>query len=162
MSPDALADARAWLAQDPDPDTRTELEALIAAAAAGDAAAGRDLVERFTGALEFGTAGLRGLLGAGPQRMNRVVVQRGTAGLGDYLLATLPDAAARGVVIAYDGRRNSRRFADDAAAVLAGKGIRVHLASAPWPTPLAAWAVTTNGAPAGIMVTASHNPPEYN
>jgi len=165
MTPDALAaalaDARAWLAQDPDPDTRTELEALIASAA-GDVAAGRDLVERFTGALEFGTAGLRGLLGAGPQRMNRVVVQRVTAGLADYLLATLPGAAARGVVIAYDGRRNSRRFADDAAAVLAGKGIRVHLATAPWPTPLAAWAVTAHQAAAGIMVTASHNPPEYN
>jgi phosphomannomutase len=162
MAPDPYADARAWLAQDADPDTRTELEQLIAAASAGDAAAGRDLVERFTGALEFGTAGLRGVLGAGPQRMNRVMVQRVTAGLADYLLAHVPGAEQRGVVIGHDARRKSRLFAEDAAEILAGKGVRVLLAAGPWPTPTSAWAVTEYGAAAGIMVTASHNPPEYN
>jgi phosphomannomutase len=162
MAPDPYADARAWLAQDADPDTRSELEQLIAAASGGDAAAGRDLVERFTGALEFGTAGLRGVLGAGPQRMNRVMVQRVTAGLADYLLAHVPGADQRGVVIGHDARRKSRLFAEDAAEILAGKGVRVLLAAGPWPTPTSAWAVTEYGAAAGIMVTASHNPPEYN
>jgi phosphomannomutase len=162
MAPDPYADARAWLAQDSDPDTRSELEQLIAAASAGDAAAGRDLVERFTGALEFGTAGLRGVLGAGPQRMNRVMVQRVSAGLGDYLLAHLPGAADKGVVIGHDARRKSRLFAEDTAEILAAKGIRVLLAAGPWPTPTSAWAVTAYGAAAGVMVTASHNPPEYN
>jgi phosphomannomutase len=162
MAPDPYADARAWLAQDSDPDTRSELEALIAAASGGDAAADRDLVERFTGALEFGTAGLRGVLGAGPQRMNRVMVQRVSAGLGDYLLAHVPGAADKGVVIGHDARRKSRLFAEDTAEILAAKGIRVLLAAGPWPTPTSAWAVTEYGAAAGVMVTASHNPPEYN
>jgi phosphomannomutase len=162
MAPDPYADARAWLAQDSDPDTRSELEQLIAAASGGDAAADRDLVERFTDALEFGTAGLRGVLGAGPQRMNRVMVQRVSAGLGDYLLAHVPGAADKGVVIGHDARRKSRLFAEDTAEILAAKGIRVLLAAGPWPTPTSAWAVTEYGAAAGVMVTASHNPPEYN
>jgi phosphomannomutase len=162
MASDPIADARAWLAQDSDPDTRLELEALLAAVEGGDESARRDLIERFTGALEFGTAGLRGVLGAGPQRMNRVMVARVTAGLGAYLLQEGRDAATRGVVIAHDARRKSRVFAEDAAEILAGMGVRVLLAREPWPTPLAAWAVTRFVAAAGVMVTASHNPPEYN
>jgi len=96
--------AAGWLEEDPDPATADELRALIAAADGGDTAAGRELAERFTGTLEFGTAGLRGILGAGPQRMNRVLVRKVTAGLAAYLLANVPDAKRLGVVI---GRKGS-------------------------------------------------------
>jgi phosphomannomutase len=154
--------AEAWLAEDPDPTTAAELRALLAACDAGDAAAQKDLAERFTGALEFGTAGLRGVLGAGPQRMNRVLVRKVSAGLAAYLEANVPDARARGVVIGHDARHLSREFAEDTARVLGGAGIRSFLAHRPWPTPMTAWAVTAQRACAGIMVTASHNPPEYN
>jgi phosphomannomutase len=156
------AAAAAWLAEDPDPKTAEELRALIERADRGDAAAERDLRERFDGQLEFGTAGLRGILGAGPQRMNRVLVRKVTAGLAAYLRAHAPDAAKRGVVIGHDARHNSRVFAEDTARVLAGCGFVAHLAHRPWPTPTTAWAVTDLGAAAGVMVTASHNPPAYN
>jgi phosphomannomutase len=154
--------AAAWLEQDPDPVTEEELRALLAAADGGDAAALRELAERFTGTLEFGTAGLRGILGAGPQRMNRVLVRKVSAGLGAYLLANAGEAKQRGVVIGHDARRNSRIFAEDTARVLGGAGIKTFLAHRPWPTPTTAWAVTNAGACAGVMVTASHNPPAYN
>ena len=154
--------AEAWLAEDPDPTTAAELRALLAACDAGDAAARKDLAERFTGALEFGTAGLRGVLGAGPQRMNRVLVRKVSAGLAAYLEANVPDARARGVVIGHDARHLSREFAEDTARVLGGAGIRSFLAHRPWPTPMTAWAVTAQRACAGVMVTASHNPPAYN
>src|SRR4051812_36166782 len=155
-------DAEAWLAEDPDPTTAGELRALLAACDAGDPAARKDLAERFTGTLEFGTAGLRGILGAGPQRMNRVLVRKVTAGLAAYLLEHAPDARTRGVVIGHDARHNSRAFAEDTARVLGGAGIRSYLAPRPWPTPTTAWATVKLGACAGVMVTASHNPPEYN
>ncbi len=154
--------AEAWLDEDPDPTTADELRALIAAADGGDASAIRELHERFTGSLEFGTAGLRGILGAGPQRMNRVLVRKVTAGLGAYLLANVPDAKRLGVLIGHDARRNSRVFSEDTARVLGGIGIKVYLAHRPWPTPTTAWAVGATNACAGIMVTASHNPPAYN
>jgi phosphomannomutase len=154
--------AEAWLAEDPDPVTADELRRLIAACDAGDAAALADLAERFTGSLEFGTAGLRGILGAGPQRMNRVLVRKVSAGLAAYLIANADDARRRGVVIGHDARRNSRVFAEDTARVLGGAGIKVLLAHRPWPTPTTAWAVTDRDACAGVMVTASHNPPAYN
>ncbi len=154
--------AEAWLAEDQDPVTVDELRALIATADAGDAAAVRELHERFHGQLEFGTAGLRGVLGAGPQRMNRVLVRKVTAGLAAYLLEHVPGAAHSGVVIGYDYRTNSRVFAEDTARVLAGAGVRAFLAHRPWPTPTTAWAVTDHKAAGGVMVTASHNPPEYN
>lgn len=154
--------AAAWLAEDPDSVTADELRGLLAAAERGDSAADRELAERFTGTLEFGTAGLRGILGAGPQRMNRVLVRKVSAGLAAYLHAHATDAAARGVVIGHDARRNSRVFAEDTARVLGGAGIRVYLAHRPWPTPTTAWAVVAKGAAAGVMVTASHNPPAYN
>ena len=127
-----------WLSEDPDAVTADELRALLART---DEASDRELHERFTGSLEFGTAGLRGILGAGPQRMNRVLVRKVTAGLGAYLLAHAPDAKARGVVIGHDSRRNSRVFTEDTARVLGGMGIRVYLAHRPWPTPTTAWAV---------------------
>ncbi|HEY4242518.1 MAG TPA: phospho-sugar mutase [Kofleriaceae bacterium] len=156
------AAAEAWLAEDPDPITQDELARLLAADAAGDAAATADLAERFTGQLEFGTAGLRGILGAGPQRMNRVLVRKVSAGLAAYLRREVPGADKRGVVIGHDARRNSRVFAEDTARVLAGAGIRVYLAHRAWPTPTTAWTVTHTNACAGVMVTASHNPAAYN
>jgi len=149
----ALAgDVRAWIAADPDPRTRAELEELLAT---GDGAA---LAERFAGPLEFGTAGLRGALGAGPSRMNVAVVRGAARGLATFLLAERAGAAERGVAIGYDARHQSRDFAHDSAAVFAAAGIRVYLADRPWPTPLAAFAVRHLGAIAGVMVTASHNP----
>ncbi len=121
-----------------------------------------ELLERFEHALEFGTAGLRGLLGAGPNRMNRAVVRRTTAGLARYLKAHVPDAAQRGVVIGRDGRRMSREFAQDAAAVLAAEGIPALVFADVVPTPVTAFAIVHLGAAGGVMVTASHNPPQYN
>lgn len=153
---DLQARASAWIEQDPDPETRAELERLLVA---GD----RDgLADRFHAMLEFGTAGIRGILGAGPNRMNRVVVRKVTAGLAAYLLETVPDVRRRGVIVGRDARRLSLEFAEDTARVLAGAGIPVRLADRPWPTPTTAWAVLARGAAAGVMVTASHNPPAYN
>ena len=145
----------AWIARDPDPDTRAELRGLL------DGDADR-LAERFDGRLTFGTAGLRGPLGAGPTRMNRVVVRDVTAGMCAHLLATVPDAADRGVVVGRDARHGSREFAVDTAGVLAAAGVRVHLFGEPVPTPLLAFAVRHLGAAAGVQVTASHNPPGDN
>jgi phosphomannomutase len=154
--------AEAWLSEDPDPKTAHELRSLIERADKGDAKAQRELHESFDGQLEFGTAGLRGILGPGPQKMNRVLVRKVTAGLAAYLRAQVPDAATRGVLIGHDARHNSRVFAEDTARVLAGAGIKALLAPRPWPTPTTAWAVTATAAAAGVMVTASHNPPAYN
>jgi phosphomannomutase len=155
--------AERWIAQDPDPSTRAELASLLARARAGSAEAQADLADRFIGPLEFGTAGLRGLLGAGESRMNRAVILRTTFGLGNYLLAEAPDLArSRGVVIGYDGRRMGREFAEDTAAVLAALGIPATITPFPCSTPLTAFAVRDQEAAAGVMVTASHNPPEYN
>ena len=154
--------AESWLAEDPDSTTAEELRSIIAAADGGDPNAVKELHERFTGALEFGTAGLRGILGAGPQRMNRVLVRKVTAGLGRYLLENVPEAKRLGVLIGHDARRNSRVFSEDTARVLCGMGIKVYLAHRPWPTPTTAWAVVDKKACAGVMVTASHNPPAYN
>ncbi|MGI9288704.1 MAG: phospho-sugar mutase [Pseudomonadales bacterium] len=147
---------QAWLARDPDPDTRAELERLVEL---------NDKVEiarRFNGRLQFGTAGLRGVVGAGPARMNRLVVRETTAGLGQYLLATNADAAARGVIVAYDGRLDSRQFARDAASVFAALGFKVYITTDVAPTPVGAYGVVSLGTAAGVVVTASHNPPEYN
>jgi phosphomannomutase len=154
--------AEQWLDEDPDPQTRGELQALITKYDAGDTGARDQLREMFHGSLEFGTAGLRGMLGPGPQGMNRVLVRKVTAGLAAYLHANVADIAKRGVLIGYDGRHNSRVFAEDTARVLAGTGIPALLAHRPWPTPTTAWAVVDRGCAAGVMVTASHNPPAYN
>ena len=162
MTNAVVAAAQAWHDQDCDAVTRSELATLLRQVQAGDPAAQRDLTERFTGQLEFGTAGLRGVLGAGPQRMNRVLVRKVSAGLASYVMAHVPNARARGVVLGYDGRRNSLIFVHDTARVLAGAGLQVYLAHRPWPTPTTAWTVERCGAAAGVMVTASHNPPEYN
>jgi phosphomannomutase len=153
-----LDDARRWLAADPDPATRAELESILAAAGAGDDAALADLADRFAGPLEFGTAGLRGAMGAGPNRMNRVVVRRTAAGLAAWLQAAGVDATRRGVVVGFDARHHSLGYARDTAAVLAAAGVGVHLMPGPLPTPVLAFAVRQLGCAAGVMVTASHNP----
>ncbi|WIE56868.1 phospho-sugar mutase [Curtobacterium sp. MCLR17_031] len=154
-----LGTARAWLAQDPDPETRDELAAAIDAAADGDGPAARALAERFDGRLQFGTAGLRAELGWGPLRMNRVVVTQAAAGLARFLIDT---GRSRSVVIGYDGRVNSDVFARDSAEVMRGLGLEVTLLPAALPTPVLAFAVRHLDVGAGVMVTASHNPPRDN
>ena len=155
----ALLDtARAWLAEDPDPATAAELAALIMLAEAGDTDAADELADAFDGTLQFGTAGLRGRLGPGSNRMNRIVVARAAAGLAAYLVAH----GGNSVVIGYDARRNSDVFARDSAAVMSGAGITAMVLPSALPTPVLAFALRNLGCDAGVMVTASHNPPEDN
>ncbi|HET6953634.1 MAG TPA: phospho-sugar mutase [Acidimicrobiales bacterium] len=152
---DLVAAARAWRDDDPDPETRAEVDALLAAGGDGDG-----LRDRFGARLEFGTAGLRGEMGAGPNRMNRAVVIRTTAGLASYLADT--GHAGEPVLVSFDARHRSRRFATDTAAVLVGAGFAVHLADRPLPTPVVAFGVRHLGCCAGVQITASHNPPRDN
>jgi phosphomannomutase len=157
MDPGALkAKVEQWISHDVDPATKAELQALLTA---GNL---KELEDRFAMSLEFGTAGLRGVLGGGPNRMNRAVVLRTSAGLARYLKATVPDVVKRGVVVCRDGRKLSEEFTRDAAGALAAEGIPVHVFREVGPTPLCAFAVLHLKAAAGVMVTASHNPPEYN
>lgn len=161
----ALEAARAWLAEDPDPETRDELSGLIGRAEGGDAEASASLHDRFDTRLAFGTAGLRGELGAGSNRMNRVLVAQSAAGLAafvrDRVPASTPETPAS-IVIGYDGRKNSAVFARDSAEIFAGAGLRAILLPRMLPTPVLAFAVRHLGADAGVMVTASHNPPRDN
>lgn len=156
---DLIAAASAWADQDPDLETRAELEELIDKR---DVAA---LSARFDGRLEFGTAGLRGELGAGSNRMNRVLVAQAAAGIAKFLL-TQPefnsDVEPPSVVIGFDGRINSAVFARDSAQILAGAGIRAFLFDGVVPTPVLAFAGKHLNTSAAIMVTASHNPPRDN
>ena len=151
--------AQAWVDDDPDHDTRVELGALLARAKAGDQAALADLADRFSGLLEFGTAGLRGTLGAGPNRMNRAVVIRTAAGLTAYLKRSKPDPF---VVVGFDARYKSDVFAHDTAAVVVAAGGGASVMPRTLPTPVLAFAIRHLGADAGVMVTASHNPPQDN
>jgi len=157
-----LALAEAWLAQDPDPETRAELAALVEGAKAGDAAATAQLADRFDSRLAFGTAGLRGEIAAGPNRMNRVLVSQAAAGLAAYLLEHARAGETPSVVIGYDGRKNSAVFARDSAEIMAGAGVRAILLPQLLPTPVLAFAVRHLDTTAGVMVTASHNPPNDN
>ena len=158
-----LVTARSWLAQDPDPETRAQLSALIGRVEQGDVAASAELADRFAGRLAFGTAGLRGELGAGSNRMNRVLVAQAAAGLAAFILERAAgEDRIPTVVIGYDGRRNSSVFAQDSAELFAGAGMRAILLPRLLPTPVLAFAVRELGADAGVMVTASHNPPNDN
>ncbi len=157
----ALRRAVAWLAQDPDDATHHELDELINHAMDGSPAAQADIIDRFDSRLAFGTAGLRGELGAGSARMNRVLVAQAAAGFAAYLLEKNPGQTPT-VVIGYDGRRNSDVFAKDSAEIFAGAGLRAVLLPRLLPTPVLAFAVRHLGADAGVMVTASHNPPNDN
>ncbi len=147
--------ARDWLAAEPDDDVRRELAAMLDGPA-------DVLAARFDGRLQFGTAGLRGEMGAGPLRMNRLVVRQAAAGLGRYVLQHWDDAAERGIIIGYDARRKSDDFAMDTARVLAQMGVKALLLPSALPTPVLAWNIHEHRAVAGVVVTASHNPPADN
>ncbi|WP_166983974.1 phospho-sugar mutase [Paramicrobacterium fandaimingii] len=151
--------AKAWLVQDPDETTGIELDTLVRDAEAGSEIALDELHARFDSRLSFGTAGLRGRIGAGSARMNRVLVSQAAAGLAAFLRAREDSPS---VVIGYDGRTNSDIFARDTAELMAGAGVRAILLPRLLPTPVLAFAVRHLGASAGVMVTASHNPPQDN
>jgi len=179
---DLRARVEAWIADDPDPETAEELRELLRLAQLSpDVAEGaepdleqltvqrtadqarRELADRFSGLLQFGTAGLRGAIAGGPHRMNRAVVIRAAAGLADFLLGELDGLTPPPrVVVGYDARRKSEQFALDTAAVMTAVGIEVLLLPRPLPTPLLAFSVRRFAADAGVMVTASHNPPQDN
>ena len=155
---DALGRARQWLAEDPDEEMRQELAARIDTAAAGDIAALDELADAFSHSLSFGTAGLRGRVGPGPNRMNEVVVARTAAGLARYLM----DRGGGAVVIGRDARRGSELFARVSAEIMAAAGLTVLTMPRPLPTPVVAFAIRHLGCVAGVMVTARHNPPPDN
>lgn len=156
------AEVESWIADDPDPQTAAELAFLLQAWRSGDEQARTELADRFSRPLEFGTAGLRGQMAGGPNRMNRAVVIRTAAGLGAFLHSSLTETTPPLVVIGYDARHRSQIFAQDSAAVLTAAGIQVRLLPRPLPTPVLAFAVRHLGADAGVMVTASHNPAQDN
>ena len=163
-----LQRARAWRDADGDPATRAELDERIRRVEGGSGAEATEATEAeaalrgcFEPPLSFGTAGLRGLAGPGPAHMNALLIQRVTAVIADVLIAEVPDAVRRGVVIGYDARHGSQALAEAAARTVAGAGIGVHTFDGYSPTPLAAFATLELEAAAGLVLTASHNPPEY-
>ncbi len=157
---DLITQATAWLEQDPDPETRLELQAII------DAGDLHELSSRFDTRIAFGTAGLRGELGAGPARMNRVVVCQTASGLAEFLISNREIYADKlgelSAVVGFDGRTNSDIFAQDTAEIFAAAGIKTHLFSESVPTPVAAFTGKQLGASVTVVVTASHNPPRDN
>jgi len=163
--PQLLSDARVWAAQDPDPATSAALAELIRLSEDGVPSARQALADSFSGTLQFGTAGLRAELGPGPNRMNRVVVRRAAAGFGAFLTAAVGAAApgtAPRAVVGYDARHNSDIFARETAAIFTAAGIETFLMPQALPTPLLAYAVRALDCDGGVMVTASHNPPQDN
>ena len=160
LNAERLEAIRAWQAQDPDQATVTALDHLVERAEAGESDAVAELVDAFAGRLEFGTAGLRAALGPGPNRMNRVVVAQAAAGLARWLVEH-GHAGAR-VLVGYDARYNSDVFARDTAEILAGHGLRPMLTETHVPTPVVAFGIGHFDCVAGVVVTASHNPPQDN
>ncbi|MBD7981250.1 phospho-sugar mutase [Oerskovia merdavium] len=163
-----LEQVEAWIEADPEPADQVELRTLLTEADSPDprdhevrARARAELRDRFSGTLQFGTAGLRGEMAAGPNRMNRAVVIRAAAGLASFLRDALPGQTPR-VVIGYDARHHSHTFAQDSAAVFTAAGVEASILPSALPTPVLAYAVRHLGADAGVMVTASHNPPQDN
>ncbi len=152
LPPELVERVNAWVAEDPDPGSRAELEALLAR---GDEDGLRD---RFDHPLSFGTAGLRGPLGAGPGRVNLAVTRRTTAGLVSYIRDQGEHAGGNGVVVGHDARHRSAELAADAARVVAAGGLPAWHFRTALPTPVTAFAVRHLGAAAGAMITASHNP----
>jgi phosphomannomutase len=160
-----LNEARDWAAQDPDPETTASLLELVRLVEEGSPVARQELVDSFRGTLQFGTAGLRAALGPGPNRMNRVVVRRAAAGLADFLLRAVGEASPGTrprAVVGYDARYNSDIFAAETAAIFTAAGIETFLMPSALPTPLLAYAVRALECDGGVMVTASHNPPQDN
>jgi len=145
-----------WLTEDYDEQTRAEIQALV------DSNNEKELIERFYKDLDFGTGGLRGIIGTGTNRINIYTIAKVTQGLAKYILKQAPKAAEKGVVIAYDSRHMSPEFAMESALVLAGNNIKVYLFQSLRPTPLLSFAVRHFNATSGIVITASHNPKEYN
>jgi phosphomannomutase len=160
VSDDLARAITGWAEQDPDPQTRQQLDDLLAAANSGDARAMAELVDAFSSRLQFGTAGLRGALGPGPNRMNRVVVGQTTAGLASYLLDH--GLAGGKVIIGFDARYNSDVFARDTAEIMSGAGFQTLITPEPLPTPVVAFGIRHLGCVTGVVITASHNPPQDN
>ncbi|WP_375423796.1 phospho-sugar mutase [uncultured Friedmanniella sp.] len=160
LPPDLQRAISAWTAQDPDPTTRARTGELLSRTAGGEQDARDELVDAFTGRLAFGTAGLRGALGPGPNRMNRVVVGQAAAGLATYLLDT--GGAGQPVLVGYDARHGSAQFARDTAEIMAAAGFETLLTPRPTPTPVVAFGIRHFRCAAAVMVTASHNPPQDN
>ena len=159
------AAAEAWMAQDPDPQTVQELRELLERTreeGQAGSAARQELADSFSGRLEFGTAGLRAALGPGPNRMNRVVVRHAAAGLARFLVAKVGTHGRPRAVVGYDARRNSDIFAQETAAIFTASGIETFLLPSALPTPVLAYAVRALECDGGVMVTASHNPPQDN
>lgn len=152
ISPELRQRTEAWIAADPDKKTRSELQALL------DAEDATEIAERMDGSLAFGTAGLRGRVEAGSNRMNRAVVIRTTRGLAEFLVSRAGDSD-KPVVVGRDGRLSSKRFQKDTIGVLTAAGILVRYFPEPVPTPVVAYAARQLGARAAIVITASHNPP---
>jgi phosphomannomutase len=153
----AIAAAREWIAADPDSATRGELQALI-----DDPSRHGLLLEVMSGSLEFGTAGLRAIVGPGPMRMNRAVIRRTTAGVARYLTRQHAGAPIQPIVVAADARASSRSFRQEAVGVLAAHGLPVRFFERPIATPIAAYVARRLEASAAVVITASHNPAEYN
>jgi phosphomannomutase len=160
LSDDLARAIAGWTEQDPDPQTRLQLDDLLVAANSGDARAMAELVDAFSSRLQFGTAGLRGALGPGPNRMNRVVVGQTTAGLASYLLDH--GLAGGKVIIGFDARYNSDVFARDTAEIMSGAGFQTLITPEPLPTPVVAFGIRHLGCVTGVVITASHNPPQDN
>ncbi len=156
MDQKIMEEALKWTKEPFDPVTREEIKKLI------DDNNEKELIDRFYKGLEFGTGGLRGIIGAGLNRMNVYTVRRATQGLANYILKNTDNGKDKGVVISYDSRNYSDVFAKEAARVLAANGIKVYIFSDIRPLPEMSFAVRYLKTQAGIMITASHNPPEYN